>query len=231
LSEDGRVAFFTTAEPLVADDHNTSLDAYEWREGRLGLISSGTGREEDEVLFFGASRDGSTAFFRTAETLVPMDRDDGEGDVYAARVGGGFAEAAAPPTECQAACLPSGSARLSRPRPISAQRAGERAGLRLLKVVRRTGRGGDTGTRLAVLLTVPAAGRVSVVGTEAGAGGKRIVEGHKRVAEAGRARIPLHPSRALARTLAQGDSVEVRLVIRVGTLRLVRTVTLTGGPG
>jgi hypothetical protein len=71
--------------------------------GRPHLISSGTGGRPAEILDNSAS--GEDAFFSTNQSLVAADIDRGAGDIYDARVEGGFPAAAAPEqcaeSECQ----------------------------------------------------------------------------------------------------------------------------------
>ncbi len=87
ISANGTV-FFDTKTPLVAADQNVADDAYEYRAGKLRLISAGTSNYAS--IFAGASRDGSTAFFLTNSALAPQDKEPGVTKIYAARVGGGF---------------------------------------------------------------------------------------------------------------------------------------------
>jgi hypothetical protein len=97
MSADGSYAFFDTADPLVPQDGNGTLDVYEWEaQGRGGcqlvqgcvhLISSG--QDSAPSYFLGASVDGSNVFFGTHARLVPRDTDNA-GDLYDARIGGGF---------------------------------------------------------------------------------------------------------------------------------------------
>lgn len=86
--DDGRV-FFTTENALAPQDVNGVKDVYEYREGQLRLISTGTATG-DSVLF-DADPSGANVFFATAQRLVPSDTDNGI-SVYDARVGGGFDE-------------------------------------------------------------------------------------------------------------------------------------------
>ncbi len=88
LSEDGKQVFFRTREQLLPEDHNKVEDVYAWANGQLELISTGTGNADAQ--FVGSSADGSTVVFKTTQTILPADRDGGEGDLYAARLGGGF---------------------------------------------------------------------------------------------------------------------------------------------
>jgi hypothetical protein len=87
MSSEG-AAFFSAATPLVPADQNTVADIYEFREGKVRLVTTGTGTAGS--LFAGASVDGSTVFFTSHEALAPQDKEPGIPKIYAARVGGGF---------------------------------------------------------------------------------------------------------------------------------------------
>ncbi|MGH9770238.1 MAG: hypothetical protein ACRD4Q_00825 [Candidatus Acidiferrales bacterium] len=133
VSDNGDYAFFDTAAALVPQDANGELpagtngyfveehdffyspssDVYEWRkdgidgcshaQGCLALISSGTGGLKNMLL--GTADDGHDVFFMTHSQLVGQDTD-GQGDLYDARIGGGFPPPAPAPTECEGdACL------------------------------------------------------------------------------------------------------------------------------
>lgn len=88
LSGDGRRAFFDTREPLLPEDVNDQQDVYEWHDGTLGLVSSGAAGHT--ATFQGISPDGRDAFIMTDSTLTSDDQDNGDIDVYDARIGGGF---------------------------------------------------------------------------------------------------------------------------------------------
>jgi hypothetical protein len=97
ISEDGSRVFFDTPDPLVPQDVNTApttvdavgqpeehgRDVYEWENGKLFLISSGTSDENSYVGDNSAS--GNDVFFSTSQGLVPGDTDESY-DVYDARV-------------------------------------------------------------------------------------------------------------------------------------------------
>ncbi len=87
MSNDGSSAFFDSADALVPQDTNGTLDVYEWHDGRISLISTGHGSAPS--FFLGASADGSNVFLGTHSRLVPEDTDTA-GDLYDARIGGGF---------------------------------------------------------------------------------------------------------------------------------------------
>lgn len=218
LSEDGKDAFFTTREALLPEDTNAFADVYEWREGQLGLVSSGTGPKD--VVFGGASPDGGTAFFQTWQTLLPADQNGGEADIYAARRGGGFPEAPTVPPCEGSLCVPLLPARLQRSRPASA-RGGEERGIRFLKLV-------DTGDGPAILLAVPSAGQVMVAGVKPRGDSRRLARGKARASQAGTLRVPLRLTDELEKALAGGAAVKLRLEIRERSLRLARTIVLHG---
>lgn len=105
LSADGRYVAFTSKESLVLQDPTKEAgeklgpasDVYEWEaprtgacvgaEGCLSLISRpDTGKGSK---FLGMGADGQDLLFATSSVLVPQD-DDTVGDVYDARIDGGF---------------------------------------------------------------------------------------------------------------------------------------------
>jgi hypothetical protein len=92
LSDDGARVFFTSAQALIPEDHNSSQDAYQYTvaSGKLDLISTGN-PGAGPALFMDASASGNDVFFTTRERLVGWDRDAAV-DLYDARVGGGFPE-------------------------------------------------------------------------------------------------------------------------------------------
>ena len=127
LSADGDRLFFEAADSLVPRDTNSRIDVYQWERagsgaeggctsaratysaasgGCISLISSGQSGRDSE--FLDASPSGDDVFFATLSSLVP--RDPGLVDIYDARVGGGFAEAAAAPACEGEACQPAAAA-------------------------------------------------------------------------------------------------------------------------
>jgi hypothetical protein len=127
-SANGDYVFFDTPAALVPQDidgeippqterkeedlesalYSRSSDVYEWRangvdgcshvQGCLALISSGRGGYYVELL--GTDPSGEDVFFATHESLVPSDKDNA-GDIYDARIDGGFPPPAARPVECE----------------------------------------------------------------------------------------------------------------------------------
>jgi hypothetical protein len=83
VSNDGQRMFFDSPDPLVDRDTNGKLDAYEWENGTVFLISSGTSSENS--FFLDNSQSGGDAFFTTSDELTPGDTD-ASFDVYDARI-------------------------------------------------------------------------------------------------------------------------------------------------
>jgi hypothetical protein len=82
-STDGARVIFTTSEPLVPADTDTSQDLYQRFDGQTTLISAGqiNGNGVATVFIAGASADAKRVFFTTPEQLVPGDTDF-QVDVY-----------------------------------------------------------------------------------------------------------------------------------------------------
>jgi hypothetical protein len=87
LSDDGSVVF-QTSDALVPADVNGQIDVYEYHDGGVALISTGTSKYDSEV--GDVSPDGRDVFFLTRDSLVGQDIDEGSKDIYDARVEGGF---------------------------------------------------------------------------------------------------------------------------------------------
>jgi hypothetical protein len=99
LSDDGRRVFFSSPDPLVPEDRNDRIDAYEYdaATGTEHLLSSG--RDPSDSVFLDASPSGNDAFFVTRQQLTGTDVDNSY-DLYDARVGGGFPEPPPTPPAC-----------------------------------------------------------------------------------------------------------------------------------
>ena len=99
VSTDGSRVFFDTPDPLVSQDVNTrplelnphpdpvyfehGRDVYEWENGRIFLISTGTSGHNSYLGDLSAN--GNDAFFSTSQGLAPGDADEAY-DVYDARI-------------------------------------------------------------------------------------------------------------------------------------------------
>ena len=116
VSEDGGEVFFDSADALVPQASSGVLHVYEWHDGELSLI--GAPGEPSPSFFLGSTPDGSNVFFGTGAQLVAQDTDQA-GDLYDARVDGGFEGLAAP------ACTGSGCQGVPGAPPIFATPASE----------------------------------------------------------------------------------------------------------
>lgn len=92
MSENGAYVFFNTTEALVPQDTNATGDVYEWHEGTISLISSGTNPYPSFFLGYSAYTtpegervEGGNVFIGTHAKLVPQDVDS-QGDLYDARI-------------------------------------------------------------------------------------------------------------------------------------------------
>jgi hypothetical protein len=103
VSDDGSKVVFKSAEPLSSRVSNEAANVYVWSAGRVGLISGG--RSDEPAGQAAITPTGNDVFFATTEGLLPQDTD-GVGDVYDARVGGGFPSSPVPASGCStgAAC-------------------------------------------------------------------------------------------------------------------------------
>jgi hypothetical protein len=88
ISEDGSRIVFTSAQALSPAATNGLVNAYEWHEGKVSLVSSGS--DEEAVNDVVITPDGTNVLFTTVQGLLPQDTD-GARDVYDARLGAGFA--------------------------------------------------------------------------------------------------------------------------------------------
>lgn len=90
VSEDGSHVFFETNEQISNQDTDASQDVYDWTGAGAAALSSigpNGGNAEVNVTFAGASSDGGSVYFETAEALDATADTDQRQDVYQ-RAGG-----------------------------------------------------------------------------------------------------------------------------------------------
>ena len=104
LSDDGSRIFFETPEALVERDVNGVVDVYEWHDGRVDLVTSGTGG--GKALYHDSSADGKTVFFTTFDRLDPERDTNNNRDLYVAQPGGGYPTLPVQPSCQGGACQP-----------------------------------------------------------------------------------------------------------------------------
>jgi hypothetical protein len=105
LSGDGSTAVFLTPEALVRADVNRGIDVYEWRNGVVRLITDGVSHFAEGLLsrpqVLAADADGTNLLFAVVPpggSLTGFEQD-GQLNIYDARIGGGF-ELPSPPVHC-----------------------------------------------------------------------------------------------------------------------------------
>ena len=87
MTDDGSAVFFMSSDPLVVQDTDGLRDVYEWKQGRVSLISYGHSATREWL--YGMTPDGHDVFFTSNEGLTPQ-KGAGTAAIYDARVGGGF---------------------------------------------------------------------------------------------------------------------------------------------
>ncbi len=215
MTADGRTIVFDSKDKLLPQDVNAQSDVYQWRDGKLSLISDG--RANAGSFFADMSADASSIFFATTSALVGSDTDGGSQDMYVARVDGGRLEPPVPSPECAGdACQGPASAQPSVVQSDSRQtRPGDqaavvraRAELRrpsaaMIRALGRTGRG-------TIMVTANQAGAARVT-LRAVRGGRSIVVGRgtKRLARAGVVQVPLKLSDSARSALRRGRKLRV----------------------
>jgi hypothetical protein len=225
MSTDGSDIFFGTAERLLPQDRNEVGDVYEWNQGALALVSAGAG--DRPSVYLGATPDGKTAFFRTTLTLVPRDRDGGDLDYYAARVGGGFPEPATPAQCPEESCLPPLGDGLQVSPPATA--VPRRAALHLHRPSAADRRAFAATGWITLLAEAPRSGGLSArAWAKVGHGSRLVASSRRRVRAAGPVRLRLRLSAPARHALAQGRDLRVRVVLRLSRLRAPLAFVLAG---
>jgi hypothetical protein len=229
---DDRIAFLESRSRLLPDDHNDVFDVYQWRNGKLSLISSGA-PDADDTLYRGNDRTGKNVYLSTRDRLTWQDHDSVL-DVYVARVGGGFAEPA-PPTVCGvlAGQCQGGGASPVGVDVITPVDAGDgnvpsvaRGSLSVRKLSKAQRR---RAARIGVLTLDIKTDKPGAIDATARAriGRKTIKVGsaRKELASAGTARVGLRLSKAARRALRQGKALKVTVQVTQPGLR-GRTATV-----
>ena len=95
--EEGSRIIFTASDPLSPSASNGQPDIYEWHNGSVSLLSTGSSAEPDESPVITPS--GSDVFFVSSQGLVAQDTD-GVPDIYDAAIGRVPPQAPAQPAPC-----------------------------------------------------------------------------------------------------------------------------------
>jgi hypothetical protein len=235
LNDAGRV-FFTSTDKLVPEDENGTADVYEYRDGELGLIS--TGRDPGGAVFAGASADATDVFLLTAEALTPQDDDNGIADVYSARVDGGFLASSEPPV-CQKDCQgpadppftpnPPQSATFTGPGDVLDPIPPARATLRVAKLTTAQRRAWARSGRTTLTVRANRAGAVrATVTARIGRRAVRVATAARTLRRPGVAKLTVRLSKRARTQLARRGALKVTVTVRharvSGTARAVLTL-------
>jgi hypothetical protein len=232
LTDDGRMFFFRTTDPLVPQDVNGTDDIYEWEAqgtggcekapGCVSLISDGVSVHDvlpDSII--GTSPTGSDFYFMSYSALTP-DVADHANQLYDARIEGGIRfPTPTPPCDseqCQGQFAPPppfsdpGSALTQGDDVVAAAR------IALAKVTAAQRRALARTGRLSLAVKVTAAGAVSVVARAKVAGHLRTVAHGSAAADGpGTVKVPLQLSRAARRALARKGALRIGLTVDSST--------------
>ncbi|HEX5922870.1 MAG TPA: hypothetical protein VFY45_03495 [Baekduia sp.] len=223
MTADGSTVVFVTAEALSPEDIDGVSDVYVWRDGHVSLVSDGVGGGAAPWV----TRSGRDIFFTTGARLTALDGDV-NGDVYDARVGGGFDLTRAVPCagdDCQGQPalvpgFPGGSSGVSEAHV--ADKVVPAFSLVAVSAAQRKRLAATGKVTLAVKTNTP--GMVRVAATVTGL--SRVGSARKDVVAAGTVRIALSLSGKARDRLASRGRLAVRLVVGHSKVALVRSATL-----
>ena len=124
MSADGSRIFFHSQDSLAPGAVTGETNFYEWHQGQLALLATDPQSSALHRVSVVTTSGGNnnTVFLTTHRSYVPWDTD-GRRDVYALRVGGGFAGPPTPPAPCNPlvdACQGESTAPPAAPAPGSA---------------------------------------------------------------------------------------------------------------
>ncbi|HET6997417.1 MAG TPA: hypothetical protein VFI03_02420 [Solirubrobacterales bacterium] len=220
MSDDGSRVFFETTEALVNRDVNNLTDVYEWHDGEINIVSTGTG---GKALYHGSSADGKTVFLTTFDRLLPQWDRNGKRDLYAVRPDGGFAPPAPPPSCEGRACQ---SAQAAPPASDPGEGSGAanlQRGLADAKLVK-----GGKSVRVSVL----APGKVTATLAAKLGKGKAVTvaKASKSASKAGALILPVKLSAKAKKVLAERGRLPVTLTVThvQSDQTITRKVTLHG---
>jgi hypothetical protein len=232
VSDDGRRVFFESQDGLVPADVNGRGDVYEYEDGAVHLISSGS--SSDDSYFADASKTGDDVFFLTRERLASTDVDDNR-DMYDARVGGGFASVTSQPCSgdgCQGPSAPAPAA----PRPTSASIFGDGNVPRVTKppasfrvsALSKSARRQAARTGSVTLSVHVSEGGIVKARASWNVGGRARTVGSARshVARTATVRLRLHLAKSVRTALARRAKVRLSIRVSFSHARSAKTTTL-----
>jgi len=231
VSDDGSTLAFVTSSALVPGDRNGQQDVYEWHDGHVSLLTSGTAPITDPSVVE-VSPDGRDILFRDVAPYTADARDKSH-KLYDARVDGGFAVSASQPPcsgdQCRGPLA--GAPALADPATASTTGGGNVAPPARFSIAAITARQRAllvrTG-RLALRVHVDRAGVASAVATaRLGRHVHTVARASKRARRAGTLQLTLKLSKAARQRLAHGGKLRLTLVVRFSGASSGRRLTLT----
>jgi hypothetical protein len=102
LTKDGDSVVFETTEAIDPLDVNNGNDIYEWRNGRIKMVTDGVSLYPNGagvLVLSGIDGAGQNILFTAGLGLTGYERDNSP-QLYAAHIGGGFPRPATPPAPC-----------------------------------------------------------------------------------------------------------------------------------
>lgn len=230
ITDDGKEAFFTSTDALVAKDTNGVQDVYRYADGKPLLVSTGASPRESWLI--DSAPDGQDVFFITVDSLDPRDGDGGSADIYDARRGGGFPDPP-PAVECADDACQGPAPQRSTPAPIGQLTGPEDAVVPLRarftvksvsSVRRRTA--AATG-RLVVSVDVNQSGKLSLTaGAKVSSRTQTIGSTAVQAARAGTVNLRVTLSTAARRQLSRTGSLTVTATVRFEGVTAARRATV-----
>jgi hypothetical protein len=228
-----RTVFFQSKARLVPEDVNAMMDVYQWRNGELSLISTGT--SEYPAIYSGNSADGRDVFLVTQEKLSWQDVDMRR-DMYNVRVGGGFAEPVVP-VSCAVlagACQQAGSGAPSAVAGETANALGDgdaampaRASVRAARLTKGQLTSLRRGNEASLRVTINQPGKLTIRGTSRIAKHRRqVISATRTSSSAGEVLVPITLSRRARVALARTGRLRVRLSVALSGANQPVTSTL-----
>jgi Tol biopolymer transport system component len=224
ITPDGSTVVFETSEGLSPSDIDGVIDVYAWHEGKVSLISRGGGG------VLGITRGGRDIYFTTDNALTAADGDV-NGDIYDARIDGGFDLSR--PAPCSGdACRgqQSGTPSLSGPVASPAGEDGKPeadpvVSLRTVSAAQRK-RLAATG-KVTLTITANTPGTVNAIAS-ATLGGRSatVASGRRTMVTPGTVAVALQLSKRARAQLAAKGKLTVRLVVSHSRVALSRSATL-----
>jgi DNA-binding beta-propeller fold protein YncE len=233
LAPNDRIAFFQSKARLLPEDTDGAYDVYEWRSGRLSLVTTGKS-PTDGAIYKGTDATGRNAYFVTRDRLTWQDRDS-VADIYVARIGGGIAQPPAPVLCDALAGGCQGSPTVAAPTSVESKGGGGgdaspglRARVRLARLSSKDRSALARGGRVKLTVSVSQPGTVTVTGTSRlGKKLRRVAVSSRTASTRGRLAVPIGLSKAARRELAKTGRLTVSLTVSFSNARVPARSSIT----